>query len=110
MKEFKDYYGQMVKAYQDHDLEPLTATFQTARDMWYWHWVQQGREDVGTCTGGKGIEVRYLAPRKRNYEWKRVVAPPPVQGNVSAFRSVTKVIEFLERNDIEATYNDGWMD
>lgn len=98
-----------INCYQKADLEKLTNFFKYAEDLWYDDWVKQGSKDEGTCCGGKGIEVEYLAPRKRYPTTINIVRCNWVQGNLSAQRSVKRALDYLKECGIECTYNDGWM-
>ena len=113
MKQTEKYYkgsNDFVNAYEKKDLEKLTEVFQTARSIWYGEWLKQGENDEGSCCGGKGLEVYYIAPRCRSAKPINIVSCNWVQGNVSAFRSKTKALDYLKENNIDASYNDGWMD
>ena len=113
MKKIETYYkgsGDFVEAYEKKDLEELAPFFEQAEIIWYNEWVKQGKEDIGTCCGGKSIQVWYVAPRCRSATPKKVVASPPVQGNISAQRSNKPALDFLKSKDIESWYYDGWMD
>ena len=73
-----------------------------ATEIWYDEWVKQGKTDVGTCCGGKCI---------RDRRTDRVLATsPPVQGNISASRSVQPALDHLTELGYDAYYDDGWMD
>ena len=113
MRKIETYYkgsGDFVEAYEKKDLEELAPFFEQAEIIWYNEWVKQGKEDIGTCCGGKSIQVWYVAPRCRSATPKKVVASPPVQGNISAQRSNKPALDFLKANNIKASYYDGWMD
>ena len=100
----------MVDAYQYKDLQSISADLRQAETIWYEEWKEQGQKDEGTCTGGKGLRVWYIGPRKRNPTLRTVVAAPPVQGNMSAYHSHAPALEYLESVGVEASYYDGWMD
>lgn len=113
MKKVPAYYtkcDQIVEAYQKDDIERLRPLFRAASDAWEQEWIKQGKKDEGTCTGGKGIEVWFVGPRQRVAKPLRVIASPPVQGNLSAQRSVDVALNILKDAGISAEYNDGWMD
>lgn len=97
--------------YQDADIKELNGVLWRAKHLWNEEWYRQGRTDEGTCTGGKGITVDYIGPRKRNPTRETIVPAPGVQGNLSAARSVGPALDYLEKNGvIGAKYYDGWMD
>ena len=113
MKKIEKYYkgsNDFVNAYEKKDLEKLTEIFQTTRSIWYEEWVEQGEKDEGSCCGGKGLEVYYVAPRCRSAKPINIVKCDWVQGNISANKSSSKALNFLKKNNINATYNDGWLD
>ena len=99
-----------VLAYQPVDLEKFEAALQAAEQLWNEEWYRQGAKDEGSCCGGKGIQVWFCGPRKRTAEPKTIIPSPPVQGNLSAQRSVGPALEYLKEQGIEARYYDGWMD
>ncbi len=101
--------GVTVMAYRDSDLEKLKPVLDKARAIWLQTWHEQGAIDEGSCCGGKGIQVVYLGKRKRNWEYLTVIPSPPVQGNISAQRSVQPALDYLKSEGIDATYYDGWM-
>ena len=70
-----------------------------ARKIWFDTWVEQGREDIGSCTLGNCIITK-----------AGKVPSPPVQGNLSKYRSADKAIEFLNKQGLSASYYDGVMD
>tara|TARA_R110002020_G_scaffold2158_1_gene9946 strand:- start:1667 stop:1999 length:333 start_codon:yes stop_codon:yes gene_type:complete len=109
MKEVIKWDDEKTMAYQPADIEKLRPVFARATEIWYQTWKEQGATDEGSCCGGKGIQVVYLGKRKRNWDFKTVVLSPPVQGNVSAHRSVGPALEYLKSEGIDATYYDGWM-
>lgn len=110
MKKVKNYAGNLVNAYQIDDLIKNAPLFAAAESIWYDSWLKSGMGDVGTCCGGKGIQVYYIAKRCRKLSQKIVVPCSFVQGNVAASVSVKPALEFLKNNGIEASYYDGWMD
>ena len=112
MKTVKGYSDEPLLAYQKADIEKLRdeGVLAKAQDLWLAEWRKQGSEDRGTCCGGKGIEVCYLGPRKRNYDYTNIVLCPTGQGNLSAAESVGPALEYLKSKGIECKYNDGWMD
>jgi hypothetical protein len=113
MKTIEKYYkgsNDFVNAYEKKDLEKLTEIFQEATSIWYGEWLEQGKKDDGSCCGGKGLEVYYIAPRCRSAKPINIVKCNWVQGNISAYKSSGKALDFLKKNNIEATYNDGWLD
>ena len=112
MKQVDGGYNEteMVDAYQDKDLLRISADLRQAETIWLEEWNRQGKQDEGTCTGGKGFRVWYLGPRKRIHTLLTVVKAPPVQGNLSAERSHAPALEYLESVGVEASYYDGWMD
>ena len=69
MKKIETYYkgsGEFVEAFEKKDLEELAPIFAQAEDIWYDEWVKQGKQDTGSCCGGKSIQVWYVAPRCRS--------------------------------------------
>ena len=110
MKQVKNWAGNLVNAYQDDDLAANKSLFAAAASIWYDSWVRSGVGDVGTCCGGKGIQIYYVGKGCRKYSQKIVVPCSFVQGNVAASVSVKPALEFLAANGIEASYYDGWMD
>ena len=99
-----------VLAFQPVYLEKFMAELQAAEQLWNEEWRAQGATDEGSCCGGKGIQVWFYGPRKRTAEPKTIIPAPPVQGNLSAQRSVGPALEYLKEQGIEARYYDGWMD
>ena len=113
MKTAPRYYAgnpETVLAYQSVDLEKLGPELRFAEQLWNEEWIFQGAKDEGSCCGGKGIQVWFCGPRKRTAEPKTIIPAPPVQGNLSAQRSVGPALEYLKEQGIEARYYDGWMD
>jgi len=113
MKTIEKFYkgsNEFVNAYEKKDLEKLTEIFQEARSIWYSSWVSQGSEDNGSCCGGKGLQVYYVPPRCRSAQPINIVSCNWVQGNISASKSSKNALEFLKKNNIDASYNDGWLD
>jgi hypothetical protein len=109
MKEIIKWEDETAIAYQPADIAELEPVFATARAIWDRTWKSQGATDEGSCCGGKGIQVVYLGKRKRQWEYLTVIPSPPVQGNLSAARSVQPALDFLNSHDITAKYYDGWM-
>ena len=109
MKEIIKWEDETAQAYQPADITELEPVFATARAIWDRTWKAQGATDEGSCCGGKGIQVVYLGKRKRQWEYLTVIASPPVQGNLSAARSVQPALDYLNSHDITARYYDGWM-
>lgn len=112
MKTAPKYYtgnSETVNAYQKADIEKLTDIFKAAAHAWEQEWIAQGKQDEGTCTGGKGIQIWFIAPRKRIAEPLTIV-PFHVQGNVTAQKTVFAALDLLKSHGIEARYYDGWMD
>ena len=113
MKTAPRYYAgnpETVLAYQSVDLEKLGPELRFAEQLWNEEWIFQGAKDEGSCCGGKGIQVWFCGPRKRTAEPKTIIPAPPVQGNLSAQRSVGPALEYLKEQGIDARYYDGWMD
>jgi hypothetical protein len=101
--------GPVELCYQKADIDPNVV--EQAQEIWYQEWVRQGKKDHGTCCGGKGLEIRYIAKGKRIADWVNVVNCTWVQGNIAAYDAHAPALEYLkEYGDIEARYNDGWMD
>tara|TARA_R110000796_G_scaffold23953_4_gene68562 strand:- start:57 stop:407 length:351 start_codon:yes stop_codon:yes gene_type:complete len=96
-------------AYQPVDIEKLRPVLDRAAVVWNHTWREQGATDEGSCCGGKGIQVVYLGKRKRHWEYLTVITSPPVQGNLSAARSVQPALDYLKSEGIDAKYYDGWM-
>lgn len=99
-----------VNAYQHDDIVQLHDVIHNAKQLWFNEWQEQGSKDEGSCCGGKGIQVWFVAPRKRSAKPVNIISCSWVQGNVSAQRSVASALDYLKAHDIDATYNDGWMD
>lgn len=99
-----------VEAYQQADLDALSAHLKTAKNMWHEDWVAQGSQDRGSCCVGKGITAYYVGPRKRIAEPVNIVSCNWVQGNISASQSVDRALKYLRHHGIECWYNDGQMD
>jgi|TARA_R100000030_G_scaffold19866_1_gene14193 hypothetical protein len=76
--------------------ESRRAFFQ---ELWYRNWVDQGREDVGTCTVGNCIEIVGCG-----------TIYPPVQGNQSAWNAAQPLLEVLEEEGCGYEYISGRMD
>ena len=113
MKKIEKFYtgsNEFVNAYEKKDLEKLSEIFNEARNIWYSSWVDQGSKDIGSCCGGKGLEVYYIRPRCRSAKPINIVNCNWVQGNVSASQSSGEALNFLKRNNVEVSYNDGWLD
>ena len=112
MKTVKNYNGDPITAYQKPDIDELRAkgVLEKAYRLWLNKWREQGSVDHGTCCGGKGIQICYLGPRKRNYDYANIVDCRFVQGNLSAAESVGPALDYLKSKGIECSYNDGWMD
>jgi len=73
-----------------------------ATEFWYKEWVKQGKEDYGTCCGGKCIR-----DRKTN---RQLAVSPPVQGNMAAYDTMQPALDYLINKGYDAFYDDGWMD
>jgi len=99
-----------VNAYQMPDIGKIRAVLNKAEIIWHDEWVRQGSTDLGSCCGGKCIQVWYAAPRKRSAEPLNIANSPPCQGNMSASQSVEPALAFLKDHGIDAQYYDGWMD
>ena len=110
MKEIIKWENETAVAYQPADIAELQPVCAMAKSIWDRTWHAQGATDDGSCCGGKGIQVVYLGKRKRAWEYLTVIVAPPVQGNLSAARSVQPALDFLNSHDIKAKYYDGWMD
>lgn len=105
-----DLYGQKIEAYTPTELEALKHHGAIAGNIWLEQWQYQGAQDLGTCTGGKGLQVWYCAKGKRKPQKLTITRCDWVQGNVSAQRSKDNALAYLESKGIKAEYNDGWMD
>ena len=113
MKTIEKYYkgsNDFVDAYEQKDLEKLKPIFHEGETRWYQEWVSQGKKDEGSCCGGKGLEIWYVAPRCRSAKPINVVNCNWVQGNVSAQKTYRNALSYLAENKLQASYNDGWMD
>ena len=105
-----DLYGQKIDAYTPTELESLKHHGSIAQNLWFQAWKTQGGNDSGTCTGGKALQVWYLAKGKRKPVKVAISRCDWVQGNVSAQRSKDPAIQYLEDKGIKVNYYDGWMD
>jgi hypothetical protein len=113
MKKIETFYkgsGTFVDAYEKADLADIRYKLNIAENAWYNEWVDQGKQNLGTCCLGKGIQIWYRGPRKRSAVPLTVVPSPPCQGNVSAYKSSGPAMEYLKECGIEAEYYDGRMD
>lgn len=113
MKKLPSYYpgnDDIVDAYEKADLEKLKSVFVEAETAWEQEWISQGKNDDGTCTGGKGLQIWFSSPRKRSASLLTVVQAPPVQGNTSAQQSKDAALAVLAKAGVKAKYYDGWMD
>ena len=114
MKTFTLFAGQdnekVITAYEVNDLNPKLPILHRAEQIWYETWVAQGSIDAGSCCGGKGLEVDFVAPRQRYPRTINIVSCNFVQGNISAYGSHGPALKYLQENGIDARYNDGWMD
>ena len=110
MRTITVWADEKVEAYENSDIENIRTHLTYATNLWFLTWSDQGGRDYGTCTGGKGLEIWYVAPRKRKAKRVLVVKAPPVQGNLAAADSRGPAMEYLESKGIKAFYNDGWMD
>ena len=100
-----------ITAYQKKDFtEQMYQYFVNAHSIWVKEWRKQGSKDEGTCTGGRGITITFLYPRCKYPKWNyKIVDAPPVQGNISASKSVKPALKYLQDKGIECEYFDGWM-
>jgi protein tyrosine phosphatase len=105
-----DLYGQKIEAYTPTELESLKHHGAIAQNIWYQAWKDQGAQDNGTCTGGKGLRVWYIPKGKRKPQEVAISRCDWVQGNISASRSKDPALRYLEDKGINAFYYDGWMD
>ena len=100
-----------VNAYEHSDLMEKQLEVNYAFKIWYDTWKTQGGQDVGSCCGGKGISIPFIAKGKRIAEWVNIVKCNFVQGNIAAQESVADALTYLQDNGFpDAIYNDGWMD
>ena len=105
---FKD--DTFATVYKKKDLEEVREYLELAHRMWYDEWKKQGGKDEGSCTGGKGLQVWYIAPKCRTPKQRTIIPCNWVQGNISAQRSVQVALDFLKEQGIEdVSYYDGWM-
>tara|TARA_R100000306_G_scaffold60880_1_gene62128 strand:- start:306 stop:560 length:255 start_codon:yes stop_codon:yes gene_type:complete len=78
-----------------------------AEKIWLEDWINEGRQDYGTCTLGKCLEVfSNDNPHKTIFQ----VEAPPVQGNISAYDSHFRAGELIKSYGYGFRYNDGIMD
>ena len=113
MKNIEKYYkgsNDYINAYEKADINKHKSIFEEAQKIWFNTWSEQGSVDEGSCCGGKGLQVFYVAPRCRSAKPLNIVDCNFVQGNISAQLSSKKALDFLKSKGIEATYNDGWLD
>lgn len=68
--------------------------------IWTQEYINQGRNDEGTCTLGDNISTPY----------GKIQAPVQMQGNVAKWKTAQPVLQFLAANGIKAEYNEGRMD
>lgn len=68
--------------------------------IWTQEYINQGRNDEGTCTLGDNISTPY----------GKIQAPVQMQGNVAKWKTAQPVLQFLADNGIIGTYYDGVMD
>ena len=99
----------MVPVYTDADLAGFAGDIAIAKDIWVDDYIAAGRPDIGSCVLGNGIKVRYLAPRARKYTDKLLVRAP-MMGNVAAFTTVDRALDYLKGKGLDAYYDDGFMD
>ena len=104
------YAGKKVPVYQDSDLVENMDLIANAKEMWWQEWAKSDIGDVGTCCGGKAIQIYYLGKGCRKPVERSIIPCNFVQGNVAAAKSVQPVLDFLAANGIEGWYYDGWMD
>lgn len=99
-----------VTVYKKKDLEEIREYLELAHLKWLDEWKRQGGKDEGSCTGGKGLQVWYIAPKCRTPRQRTIIPCDWVQGNVSAYESVHVALDFLKEQGIEdVSYYDGWM-
>ena len=103
--------GEKVVAYEKADIENLAPALKEAHNVWCHEWERQGAGDKGSCVGGNGLTVWYLAPGKRTAKPLIVVRPPPTQGCLSQETSMDAAIAYLrDHHDINVEYTPGRMD
>lgn len=113
MKTIRNWLDKDVRAYQDKDLDKLQPLFQHAAELWLTKQIEYATErgDVGTCVLGAGIQVLYMAPRKRKATYKVIIpAPGYRQGACTWEASKNEILELLSKFGVEASYNPGFMD
>ena len=69
-------------------------------------------DDEGTCVLGAGIVIQVFKSVRHKYPFDFMLLKAPFQGNVSNYKSLKPVIEFLKKQypHLKATYYDGRMD
>lgn len=116
MKKLETYKksGNFINALEQKDIDEIKPKLLEITNDWYLEWKKQGSIDEGTCCGGKGFEVWFVRPRGRKPETMNIVNCSWVQGNISAYKShkvaLSKLNQILKPYNVEAKYNDGWMD
>ena len=101
--------GKWVNAYEKKDIDAIRPHLVKAHEIWVTEWIAQGERDGGTCTGGKGLQIWYRAPRRRSARLTTAVQAPPVQGGLFAERSHEPALKYLKDQGVESEYYDGWM-
>ena len=96
-------------SYEKKDIDAIRPHLVKAHEIWVTEWIAQGEKDGGTCTGGKGLQIWYRAPRRRSARLTTAVQAPPVQGGLFAERSHEPALKYLKDQGIESEYYDGWM-
>lgn len=89
-----------LEVYQKQGREVMEDILKEAKSIWLRTFIEQGRNDEGTCTLGDNISTPY----------GKIQAPVQMQGNVAKWKTAQPVLQFLAANGIKAEYNEGRMD
>jgi hypothetical protein len=101
-----------VLAFEESDKEEMIKIGRKAEGIWYQKWVDLGKNDHGSCCGGKGIKVYFRGKGQRYARLTLIAKCDWIQGNVSAQESKDDAIGYLADHlkGIKVWYSDGYMD
>jgi len=109
-----EYRNKTIECYQDADFkdEKFIETCKQARQLWDRRADEYVAEHghIGSAILGAGFTVRYLPPRGRKPQWKKILgSPEKYQGSSTWESSLDEIAQFFADNGIEVGYEWGRM-
>lgn len=118
LRELVSQYESAHRVYRDHDIQKpeFIALIEEAKNRWKKECLEYLaiNGDQGACVVGEGIYIRYLGPRKKKWTEKCLIFPGTLIGKVTGSlvweHSANQIVEFLQKEGIDAFFKMGRLD